>query len=155
MVLVQLLLQKLPDVLGLSNWNPQDFEPLLSGWQSVVSFPDDSSLFHQLGHPGQLLDSRRGHAPAVPHLRFPMVHPDVCVGEDLFFQNSVDLQHPVWGTCHEHVVKERENFLFALLPLPPLVGCPAHCQFHPPTSTSTGSRRNTVQRGGSDLLALS
>ena len=71
---------------------------------NFLSSPHDSSWSGQLGHPCQNLNSRRNHSPAVPHLRLAVVHPDV--GENLFFQNLVDVQHPFKSTCHIDVVEE-------------------------------------------------
>ena len=94
----------------------QDFDSLLEKWQTIISFPNDSSWSGQLGRPCQCLHALKNHTPAVPHLRLAVVHPDVRVGENFLFQNLVDVQHPFKSRNNIDVVEENKHLLSVAQP---------------------------------------
>ena len=112
--------------LGLSNKNPEDFQPLPASWQRRVSSPNDSIGFHSSCCSCEDVDSPRRNSQSVPHVSLAVVQRNLCVASQFLLQNAVDLEHPVWWTDDVHVVKESEHLLARQQPSPDLSAGPVH-----------------------------
>ena len=109
-VLVCLLLEKLPDV-GCPTEIPKILIPSCEDGKLSSPHHTTAPALVNWATPCQSLNSWRNHTPAVPHLRLAVVHPVVRVGENLFFQNLGDVEHPFTGTCHIDVVEACKHLL--------------------------------------------
>ena len=105
-------LQEALHELGLSNRNPQDFQPLLARWQRRIPSPHNGIRSHASCCSGEDVDPPKLNSCSVPHLSLAMVQRNLCMIPQFLLQNSVDLEHPVWRT--DDVMSSRKTNTFSL-----------------------------------------